>query len=388
MVSAARRLSGCQGELGVAIVNPSKHPTVHRDGHRTQQNGRSAKRSSAAGAVLVTGGGGYIGCVLVRKLLDHGYSVRVLDQLYWGRKPLADVIDRIELVQGDIRDVRDEWLEGIDSVAHLAGLSNDPTAEYDPEANWEMNALGTERLAAACKRVGVPRLTFGSSCSIYDGLPAGADFDEEQEVHPKGAYAEGKRYAEERLLEMADDDFCPVILRQGTVFGFSPRMRYDLVVNTFVKDAMRGGELALHGEGRMWRPLVDVEDVADAHIACLRAPASAVKGEIFNVVHDNYQIRDLAMMVRSVMQRHSYDVRIAEVPAPPRIRDYRCSNAKMTRVVGFTPHVGIPASIASMVSWIRSNGYLEFDNPRFYNTQWMEILKERNGRHASVERVK
>jgi nucleoside-diphosphate-sugar epimerase len=333
--------------------------------------------------ILVTGGGGYIGCVLVPKLLAQGYTVRVLDCLYWGREPLADVIDQIELVQGDIRDIHDEWLEGVDGVIHLAGLSNDPTAEYDPEANWQMNALGTERLADACKRLGVPRLTFGSSCSIYDGLPAGRVFSEDQRVGPKGAYSEGKYYAENRLLEMADDGFCPVILRQGTVFGFSARMRYDLVVNTFVKDAMKVGRLQLHGEGRMWRPLVDVGDVADAHIACLRAPAHAVRGEIFNVVQGNYQVRDLAVMVRGVMKRHDYDVQLAEVPAPPRVRDYRCSNAKMARVLGFTPRVTIPASIATMVGWIMSDGYTEFDDPRFYNTRWMELLKERDGRYAS-----
>jgi nucleoside-diphosphate-sugar epimerase len=215
--------------------------------------------------VLVTGGAGYIGSVLVRKLLSQGFAVRVLDRLYWGRKPLQEVIDRIELIHGDIRQLRDEWLQGVDGVVHLAGLSNDPTAEYDPQANWEMNALGTERLAVACKRLGVPRLTFGSSCSIYDGLPPGIEYREDQEVQPRGAYAEAKYYAENRLLELADEDFCPVILRQATVFGFSSRMRYDLVVNTFVKDALQAGRLNLHGGGWMWRPLVDVEDTSSWH---------------------------------------------------------------------------------------------------------------------------
>jgi nucleoside-diphosphate-sugar epimerase len=371
----------------VATAHSPKHRSTRRSVPSATSARRSPRSGKSRGKVLVTGGGGYIGCVLVRKLLSQGCSVRVLDSLYWGREPLAGFIDQIELIQGDIRDIRDEWLGDVDAVVHLAGLSNDPTAEYDPEANWQMNALGTERLAAACKRVGVPRLTFGSSCSIYDGLPIDKVFREDQSVNPKGAYSEGKHYAENRLLEMADDRFCPVILRQGTVFGFSSRMRYDLVVNTFVKDAMSAGRLQLHGQGRMWRPLVDVGDVADAHIACLRAPASDVRGEIFNVVLGNYQIRDLAVMVRGVMKRQSFDVRLVEVPAPPRVRDYRCSNAKMTRVLGFTPRVTIPASIANMISWITSDGYMEFDNPRFYNTQWMELLKERAGRRASAGSV-
>ena len=326
--------------------------------------------------VLVTGGAGYIGSVLVRKLLAQGMKVRVLDRLYWGRKPIEEVIDQIELFHGDIRDIRDEWLEGVDAVCHLGGFSNDPTAEYDPKANWEMNAIATERLALACKRLGVPRLTFGSSCSVYDGLPPDVDYTEDQEVQAKGAYAEAKYYAEERLRELADDSFCPVIFRQATVFGFSPRMRYDLVVNTFVKDALKSGSLYLHGGGWMWRPLVDVGDCAQAHIVGIQAPAEKVRGEVFNVVQDNYQIRALAMMVAGTLRLEDRDVALEEVPAPPRTRDYRCSSEKMTRVLGFSPQVTVLASIANMLTCINQNGFTEFDHPRYYNIRWMELLSE------------
>ena len=326
--------------------------------------------------VLVTGGAGYIGSVLVRKLLAQGFAVRVLDRLYWGRQPLQEVLEQVELIHGDIRDFRDEWLQGVDAVIHLGGLSNDPTADYDPQANWEMNALATEELARACKRVGVSRFTFGSSCSIYDGLPSGIDYGEDQEVHAQGAYAEAKHAAENRLRDLADEHFCPVLLRQGTVFGFSPRMRYDLVVNTFVKDALKAGRLYLHGGGWMWRPLIDVGDAAEAHIACLQAPAEQVRGEIFNVVQDNYQIRALAMMVAGTLRLENRDVQLDEVPAPPRTRDYRCSNAKMTRVLGFTPRVTVLASIANMLTCINRDGFTEFDHPRYYNIRWMELLSE------------
>lgn len=333
--------------------------------------------------VLVTGGAGYIGCILVRKLLDQGYSVRVLDRLFWGLKPLGETVHEIELAEGDIRDVREEWLDGVDAVVHLAGLSNDPTADYDPEVNWQMNAVGTEKLAAACKRAGISRFTFGSSCSIYDGLPTGQVYDETAPVVPRGGYSEGKRYAELRLQEMADADFSPVILRQGTVYGFSPRMRYDLVVNTFVKDGMKDGRLSLHGAGEMWRPLVDVEDVAGAHIAALEAPADAVRGEVFNVVHDNYQVQDVARFVTGAMKKFGYLVEQTFSPAPPRVRDYKCSNEKMKSVLGFTPSRSIPESVLHMVSWIRSDGFMEFTNPRFYNIQWMELSKNGNGAHPA-----
>ena len=326
--------------------------------------------------VLVTGGAGYIGCILVRKLVSQGFAVRVLDRLYWGRQPLQEVLDRIELIHGDIRHLRDEWFQGIDGVIHLAGFSNDPTAEYDPQANWEISAVATEGLALTCKRLGVPRFTFGSSCSIYDGLPPGIEYGEDQEVHPKGAYAQAKHYAENRLVEMADEHFCPVILRQATVFGFSPRMRYDLVVNTFVKDAFQAGRLSLHGGGQMWRPLVDVEDAAEAHIVSLLAPAEKVQGEIFNVVQDNYQIRTLATMVSGVLRRENRDVRLEEVPLPPLVRDYRCSNGKMTRALGFTPQVTVLASVAKIVACINRDAFTEFDHPRYYNIRWMELLSE------------
>jgi nucleoside-diphosphate-sugar epimerase len=166
-----------------------------------------------------------------------------VDRLYWGLAPLDGMLSRVELVHADIREVRDEWFRSVDGVIHLAGLSNDPTANFDPEANWQMNAKATADLAAASRRLGVSRFVFGSSCSLYDGLPAGAIYDEDAPIAPRGPYAESKRFAEESLLDMAGPDFCPVILRQGTVYGFSPRMRFDLVVNTFVKDALTQGRL-------------------------------------------------------------------------------------------------------------------------------------------------
>jgi len=329
--------------------------------------------------VLVTGGAGYIGCILVRKLLDQGYNVRVLDRLFWGLKPLGETVHEIELVEGDIRDVRDEWLDGVDAVVHLAGLSNDPTADYDPEANWQMNAVGTETLAAACKRAGISRFTFGSSCSIYDGLPTGQVYDETAPVAPRGGYSEGKFYGEQALQALADTGFTPVILRQGTVYGFSPRMRYDLVVNTFVKDGMKDGRLSLHGAGDTWRPLVDVEDVAEAHIAALEAPDDAVRGEVFNVVHDNYQVVDVARFVTGAMKKFGYVVEKTFSPPPPRVRDYKCSNEKMKTALGFAPSRSIPESVLHMVGWIRSDGFMEFTNPRFYNIQWMELSKDNSG---------
>src|SRR5271154_6273257 len=165
--------------------------------------------------VLVTGGGGYIGLELCRRLLERGDRVRVVDRLFFGAAPLERLRDasagRLEYIPGDIRHFDDAWLAGIDGVSHLAGLSNDPTAEYNPEANWQMNAVATQRLAEACKRRGVDRLVFGSSASLYDGLGPGM-FDETTPVTPRGAYSISKHYAEEALARLTDARFAPTIL--------------------------------------------------------------------------------------------------------------------------------------------------------------------------------
>ena len=325
--------------------------------------------------MLVTGGGGYIGCVLCEKLIERGYLVRVLDRLYWGEGPLKAIRDGIDLVIGDVRDLPPGALDGIDEVIHLAGLSNDPTAEYDPEANWQMNALGTESLGRACLDHGVERLVFASSCSLYDGLPPGMH-DERAEVKPHGAYSTSKRYAEEALLALIADGLSPVILRNGTVYGHSPRMRFDLVVNTFVKDALLQGQLELHGGGWMWRPLVDVRDVSDAIIAVLEAPDERVRGEIFNVLHSNYQIRELAMLVAGSVQLLGRRVTLTEVSQPRLTRDYECSNAKLSERLGFIPSRSVVEAVADLLRTIDVEDRAALTDPRHYNIRWLELMHE------------
>lgn len=329
--------------------------------------------------VLVTGGGGYIGLELCRRLLERGDTVRIVDRLFFGREPLDRLAEahpgRVEIVAGDVRDWQDAWLDGIDGVSHLAGLSNDPTAEYNPEANWQMNAVATERLGEACVRTGVRRLVFGSSASLYDGIGPGM-FDEETPVEPRGAYSLSKRYAEEALLRIAGGGFAPTILRQGTVYGFSPRMRFDLVVNTFVRDAIVRQRLFLHGGGWQWRPLVDVSDVARAHLAVLDAPAASVGGEIFNVMQENYQVRQLAMLVAGSLLLLGRTVRLEDAPLPPIVRDYRMSNLKMTQRLGFTPAVTVLESIDDMLKRLAIDNIAWLTDPRHNNIAWMTLLEE------------
>jgi nucleoside-diphosphate-sugar epimerase len=226
-----------------------------------------------------------------------------------------------------------------------------------------------------CKECGVERLVFGSSASLYDGIGPGM-FDERTPVAPRGAYSISKKYAEDALLAAAGDGFAPVILRQGTVYGWSPRMRFDLVVNTFVKDAVTAGKLYLHGGGWQWRPLVDVSDVARAHLACLDAPLDAVGGEIFNVMEENYQVRQLAMLVAGSLSLRGRQVTLEEAPLPKLVRDYRMSNLKLTQRLGFTPAVTVLESVDTMLAKLPLDDVGWLANPRWYNIAWMSVLEE------------
>ena len=338
-------------------------------------NGLAPEAPEPGQLVLVTGGAGYIGSVLTQRLLDRGYHVRILDRLYWGRGPITPILDRVEVIEADVRDMPASALDGVDAVIHLAGLSNDPTAEFDPEANWQMNAIATETLGRNCVDRDVERLVFASSCSLYDGMPPGMH-DETAPIKPRGAYATSKRYGEEALLELVGEGLCPVMLRNGTVYGYSPRMRFDLVVNTFVKDALLKGQLSLHGGGWMWRPLVDVRDVSDAMIAAMEAPADLVRGEIFNVLHSNYQIRELAMLVAGSVQLMGRTVVLKEEPAPKLTRDYECSNTKLASRLGFQPSRSVVEAIDGILASIDVEDKAMLTDPRYYNIRWLELLSE------------
>ncbi len=325
--------------------------------------------------ILVTGGAGYIGSVLIPKLLARGHEVRVVDRMFWGLPHYANE-PGVELVNADVRMLPEGCLDGIDAVDHLAGFSNDPTSEYSPEANWQMNAVATETMASLCRSEGVKRFVFGSSCSLYDGTDADDTLlDEEAPLAPRGAYATSKRYSEEALLAEQGGQFEPVVLRQATVFGQSPRMRFDLVVNAFVKDALVRQRLILHGGGRMWRPLVSVNDLADAHVACLEAPAEAVAGETFNVVQENYQVKELGEVVASALVRLGKPVALVDGPLPNIVRNYKCSGAKLRERLGLQFPTTVNKAVEELVDLYGQVPTEQLGHPKYYNIAWMELLE-------------
>jgi nucleoside-diphosphate-sugar epimerase len=330
--------------------------------------------------ILLVGGAGYVGSVLAEELLERGFAVRILDRLYYGEDGLREIRDRVELVTSDMRVVGPEVLEDVDAVVNLGGLSNDPTAEYNPKANYEMNTIAAKHLAEMCQEVGVQRYVFASSCSVYDrGVGNGQeDFvqDETAHVDPRAAYSGSKRAAEKALLDMSSDTFCPVILRKGTIYGFSHRMRYDLVVNTFVKFGLSKGYITVFYGGEMWRPLVDVRDVARAYIAALRAEEDLVRGEIFNVSFQNMRISELALRTREALRDIGIDIEIKADYGYRGVRSYRVSSKKIERKINFHPKVTVEESVQNMVRQIQRHGYDDFENPKYYNIRWMRLLEE------------
>jgi nucleoside-diphosphate-sugar epimerase len=337
--------------------------------------------------ILVTGGAGYIGSVLIPKLLDRGHEVRVVDRMFWGPPHYAEM-PGVELVNADVRKLPEGVFEGIDAVDHLAGFSNDPTAEFSPDANWQMNAVATDTIAKLCRDAGVRRLVFGSSCSLYDGAEDTESLlDEDAALAPRGAYATSKRYSEEALLAHGGEAFEPVILRQATVFGASPRMRFDLVVNAFVKDALVRQRLILHGGGRMWRPLVSVNDLSDAHVACLEAPTELVAGEVFNVVGANYQVRELAEVVANALVKLGKPVALEDGPLPKIVRNYKCTGQKLSKRLDLNLNTTPAIAVEELVELYGKAPVESLGHPKYYNIAWMELLEQVRPAYQAMQNI-
>ncbi|MDR7387850.1 MAG: SDR family oxidoreductase, partial [Armatimonadota bacterium] len=281
--------------------------------------------------MLVTGAGGYIGSVLVRMLLQEGHEVVAVDRFLFGREVLPDQAHGLTVLQEDIRRLQSEVLESVDAVVDLAALSNDPSGELDPERTWEVNHRARVRLARISKDTGVRRYILPSSCSVY-GFQQGW-LDESSSVSPLTTYAKANLQAERDVLPLASADFCVVVIRQATVYGYSPRMRFDLAINGMVRGFFRNGRIPILRDGTQWRPFVHVRDTCRAMLLLLEAPRELVNGEIFNVGSDdqNVQILPLARRVAEAIgvpfQYEWYGL--------PDHRSYRVSFRKITERLGY-----------------------------------------------------
>jgi nucleoside-diphosphate-sugar epimerase len=276
------------------------------------------------GTVLVTGAGGYIGTTLVPMLLAEGYGVRALDRYFFGRELLPSRA-HLEIVQEDARLVKSEHLRDIDYVIDLVAISNDPSGEQFQQETFAINRDARVATARLAKAAGVKRYILPSSCSIYGFQAPEVIADETTNTNALTTYAKANEMAEQAILPLASDDFVCVVIRQATVYGFSPRMRFDLAINGMTFGAWKSGVLPLMRDGTQWRPMIHVKDTARAQIFLLTADANKINGQIFNVgsEENNYQLGPLAEKVASTVREiASCDVKI-EWYGEPDLRSYR-----------------------------------------------------------------
>jgi nucleoside-diphosphate-sugar epimerase len=281
--------------------------------------------------VLVTGNRGYIGAILAPHLADAGHEVVGLDSGLFAGCDLGSPPRPISTIECDLRDVTEEQLRGFDAVVHLAALSNDPLGNLAPEHTWAINHEASVRLAELARSAGVQRFLYASSCSVYGVAEDGVTVDEDAEMRPTTAYAASKVKVEDDLHELAGDDFSPTYLRNATVYGMSPRLRADIVVNNLVGSAVLDGEVRVLSDGTPWRPLVHVEDVARAFRAVLDADRETVHDVAVNVgaKDGNYRVREVAETVGEVT---GCTVSILG-SGDPDARSYRVSFARIERLL-------------------------------------------------------
>lgn len=320
--------------------------------------------------VVVTGGAGYIGSTLVPMLLDGGHEVRVVDSFLYGEGWLDAVVGRtgFSLVRADIRDGTAvlRALEGMDAAVHLAAIVGDPACARWPQLAREVNLDASLGLAAAGRRVGVRRFIFASTCSNYGRMGDPLQYvTEEAPLKPLSLYAETKVRVEQTLLGGQGAPAETAVLRFATVFGVSPRMRFDLTVNEFTLELLTKRTLAVYGE-QFWRPYIHVQDVARAVALVLEAPAAQVRAQVFNVgdTSQNYQKWQLVDLIRAALG-DGVEVRYVHKAEDP--RDYRVSFSKIHRTLGFAISRTVPDGIREVVKAIREGRIADWNNPFYRN---------------------
>jgi len=328
--------------------------------------------------ILVTGGAGYVGSVLVRVLLSKGYKVRVLDKLIFTKTPLCDIEDKIELVKRDVRNIDSEIMDGVGAVIHLAAFATEPTAQYNPRYTDLVNHIATERIAKMAKERGIKRFIFASSCSIYftyDTPLNPTPSKETDNVNPISPYSLSKKAAEQALLELADEEFKPIIFRKGTIYGLSPRMRYDLVLNSFIKDAFLRRQMMVDAGGQIWRPLADIRDVVWAYVKAIEMPLDRIGGKIFNLCNENWNILELAKKVQKILKKEkSIDIEINIQPVGI-TRNYKVDNSLFKKIFQLNPSRNLEDVIFEIWNHLENNPG-DVSNPIYYNDRWEIQLLE------------
>ena len=321
--------------------------------------------------VLVVGGAGYIGSILTRQLLDTGYRVRVLDLELFGTKSLADVIEhpRLEVMKGDFRNIEDaaRALRGMDAVCHLAAIVGDPACALDRETTITVNYAAAKMMAQLAKANGVTKFVFASTCSVYGDSED--IMSEDSPLNPVSLYATTKIDAERALLDTADADFKPTILRFATAYGWSHRPRFDLVANLFSAQAVTDKKIRVFN-GEQWRPFVHTRDIARACVLTLEAPLAKVGGHIFNVGDEsqNYTLTQLGQIVAQSCP----GIEVEEVRNGDDARNYRVNFSKIRRTLGFRASIDLVDGVREMVDAVQGGHVPNWRDPIYSNSKHLE----------------
>ena len=327
---------------------------------------------SPLNSILITGGAGYVGSVLVKKLVSLGYNVKVIDSLVFGNDGISSLINekKIEFFNLDIRDTEkiSSIIKNIDCVIHLAAIVGEPLCKKIPDAAKQINEFATKNLVNICKNQNVKRFIFASTCSNY-----GSSEDivnESSTVMPLSLYSECKVNSEKFILDKNNDVFETCVLRFATAHGLSPRMRFDLLVQEFIRDAIVDKKISIFGAD-FWRPLVHVEDMADACISAINAPSKLISGQIYNVGDDkeNYTKINLAEIIKEFIT----DVEIEIIKSKKDPRNYKVSFEKIKNSLNFEPNHTVKDSVIEILNDIKS-GKIDPRDSEFSN---MSKLTER-----------
>ena len=327
--------------------------------------------------VLVTGGAGYVGCVLVPKLLASGYSVVVYDVMLFGSVGLPSH-PNLQVVAGDIRDVShfSKVVQGVQSIIHLACISNDPSFELDPGLSKAINYDCFEPLVAACKSVGIRRFVYASTSSVY-GVSDAPEVTENFPLVPLTDYNRYKGLSEPVLLRYQSPEFTTVIIRPATVCGYSPRMRLDLTVNILTNLAVNQRKITVFG-GSQKRPNIHVEDIAELYVRLLELPDRMIAGEIFNAAYQNHTVSEIAEMVRKVVEQEMPEKAPIEVETTPSndLRSYHVSSRKIAEKLGYVPKRSVEDAVRDLCIAFKA-GKLpnSLTDDRYYNVKTVKKFR-------------
>jgi nucleoside-diphosphate-sugar epimerase len=314
--------------------------------------------------ILIAGGAGYVGTVLAPRLAARGYAVTVADLTWFGNHLPAE----IPVVRKDVMSLSEADLAGTDVVIFLAGLSNDPMAEFSPALNYVHNAAAPANLAYLSKRVGVRRFVFASSCSVY-GFTEDELWDEDAPTTTAHPYGISKLQAEAGVRHLQGPDFSVIILRKGTVCGYSPRMRLDLVVNTMFRTALQRGRIVVNNPS-IWRPILAIQDAAAAYVRAVEA-APSVSGT-FNVASENTTLGALADQVAAALKRNMDLEPELEILSKADVRNYKVSIERARVQLGFKPSYDVDKIVWDLVK--NRDAFADMDNPAYENITTFRAL--------------